>query len=123
MRLLVVEDDRKVAGFLEQGFLEEGYDVVIARDGVDGFSRARTGGFDLILMDFMLPVRSGVEVVAALRAEGVQTPVLMLTALDDPRDVQTALQAGANAFMTKPFRFADLLDRISALLSERRLTA
>ncbi len=123
MRLLVVEDDRKVAGFLEQGFLEEGYDVVIARDGVDGFSRARTGGFDLILMDFMLPVRSGVEVVAALRAEGVQTPVLMLTALDDPRDVHTALQAGANAFMTKPFRFADLLDRISALLSERRLTA
>lgn len=123
MRLLVVEDDRKVAGFLEQGFLEEGYDVVIARDGVDGFTRARAGGFDLILMDFMLPVRSGVEVVTALRAEGVQTPVLMLTALDDPRDVHTALQAGANAFMTKPFRFADLLDRISALLTERRLTA
>ncbi len=123
MRLLVVEDDRKVAGFLEQGFLEEGYDVVIARDGVDGLSRARAGGFDLILLDFMLPGRSGLEVVAALRAERVHTPILMLTALDDPRDVHAAFQAGANAFMTKPFRFADLLDRISALLSERRLTA
>lgn len=123
MRLLVAEDDRKVAGFLEQGFVEEGFEVTVARDGDEALARARAGAFDVILMDFMLPGRSGVEVVAALRADGITSPVLMLTARDDPRDLRAATEAGVNAYVTKPFRFADLLERVIALHAARRLIA
>ncbi|MBK6423912.1 MAG: response regulator [Gemmatimonadetes bacterium] len=121
MRLLVIEDDSKVAGFLEQGFREEGFEVEVAREGLSGFTRGRDGAFDLILLDYMLPGQDGPAVVGALRREGVQTPVLMLTARDDPRDIRTAMDAGADGYITKPFRFDDLLDRIHALLTARRL--
>lgn len=121
MRLLVVEDDSKVAGFLEQGFQEEGFAVEVARDGLAGYARGREGSFDLILLDYMLPGQDGPAVVGALRREGVGTPVLMLTARDDPRDIRSAMEAGADGYITKPFRFDDLLDRIQALLAARRL--
>lgn len=123
MRLLVVEDDRKVAGFLEQGFIEEQFEVDVARDGDEALARGLEGHYDLILMDYMLPGRSGPEVVAALRKAGRTMPVLMLTARDDPRDLRAAMEAGADAYITKPFRFADLLDRIDTLLTQRRLSA
>lgn len=121
MRLLVVEDDSKVAGFLEQGFQEEGFEVEVAREGLGGYRLGRDGAFDLILLDYMLPGQDGPSVVGALRRDGVHTPVLMLTARDDPRDVRAAMDAGADGYITKPFRFDDLLERIQALLAARRL--
>jgi DNA-binding response OmpR family regulator len=116
VRILIAEDDRKVAGFLEQGFLEEQFEVEVARDGAEALRRARAGGFDILLLDFMLPERSGLEVIAELRRDGVRTPILMLTARDDPSDIRTALDAGADAYVTKPFRFDDLLHRVEGLL-------
>ncbi len=121
MRLLIVEDDSKVAGFLEQGFREDGFEVEVARDGLEGYSRGLEGSFDLILLDYMLPGQDGPAVVGALRRDGVGTPVLMLTARDDPRDIRAAMDAGADAYITKPFRFDDLLERMQALLTARRL--
>lgn len=123
MRLLIVEDDRKVAGFLEEGFQEEGHAVTVARDGQEALDQARAAPFDVILLDFMLPRLSGPEVLRTLRGEGLGTPVLMLTARDDPRDVRNALEAGADGYLTKPFRFAELLDRVETLIAGRRRTA
>jgi DNA-binding response OmpR family regulator len=117
VRILVVEDDRKVAGFLEHGFREEEFDVDVALDGEVALAKARAGRYDLILLDHMLPRRSGREVAAELRREGLKTPILMLTARDDPHDVQAALAAGVSAYLTKPFRFEDLLTRVRGLLS------
>jgi DNA-binding response OmpR family regulator len=119
MRILVVEDDRKVAGFLEEGFREEQFEVDIASAGDEGLARARAGKYDLILLDFMLPNRSGLEVASELRRGGDQTPILMLTARDDPRDIQSAMATGINGYMTKPFRFDDLLRKVGTLLSGR----
>lgn len=119
MRILVVEDDPKVAGFIEEGFREEQFDVDVAREGNGGLACARTGKYDLILLDYMLPNRSGLELATELRRGGDQTPILMLTARDDARDIQSALAAGVNAYLTKPFRFDDLLHKVGALLADR----
>lgn len=116
MKILIVEDDRKVAGFLEQGFREERFEVEVARDGDEALACALGGEFDLILLDYMLPKRSGPEVAAHLRREGRTTPILMLTARDDAQDIRTALGAGADAYVTKPFRFDDLLHRVESML-------
>ncbi len=116
MKILIVEDDRKVAGFLEQGFREEQFEVAVARDGEDALEQALTGRFDLILLDYMLPKRSGPEVAAELRSQGHTLPILMLTARDDAHDIRTALGAGVDAYVTKPFRFDDLLQRVESML-------
>lgn len=116
MKILIVEDDRKVAGFLEQGFREEQFEVAVARDGEDALAQALTGRFDLILLDYMLPKRSGPEVAAELRRQGQTLPILMLTARDDALDIRTALGAGVDAYVTKPFRFDDLLQRVESML-------
>jgi DNA-binding response OmpR family regulator len=120
MRILVVEDDPKVAGFIEEGFREEQFEVDVAREGDEGLARARAGSYDLILLDFMLPNRSGLEVAAELRRGGDQTPILMLTARDDARDIQSALAVGVNAYLTKPFRFDDLLRQVGLLADRSR---
>ena len=120
MRILVVEDDPKVAGFIEEGFREEQFEVDVAREGDEGLARARAVRYDLILLDFMLPNRSGVEVAAELRRDGDQTPILMLTARDDARDIQSALAVGVNAYLTKPFRFDDLLHQVGVLAGRSR---
>ncbi len=116
MKILIVEDDRKVAGFLEQGFREEQFEVAVARDGEDALAQALAGRFDLILLDYMLPKRSGPEVAAELRRKGQTLPILMLTARDDAHDIRTALGAGVDAYVTKPFRFDDLLQRVESML-------
>ncbi|HTS87038.1 MAG TPA: response regulator [Gemmatimonadales bacterium] len=116
MKILVVEDDRKVAGFLQEGLREEGFDVEAAHEGNAAFQRAASGQFDLVILDYMLPNRSGPDIAAGLRQAGVTTRILMLTARDDPRDVKVARAAGVDAYLTKPFRFDDLLDRVKALL-------
>ncbi len=115
MRILVVEDDLKVGGFLEQGLREEKYEVGRGHDGEEAIAMALDENYDLVLLDYMLPKRSGPQVVQALRAQGQSVPVLMLTARDSPEDIRLCLASGANAYLTKPFRFADLLDHIHRL--------
>ncbi len=116
MRILVVEDDKKVASFLEKGLREEGYAVDVAHDGTDGLMKAHVHEYDLLLLDIMLPGKSGLEIVRDLRSKERTVPVLMLTARDDQEDVVVGLDAGADDYLTKPFGFDELLARIRALL-------
>ena len=116
MRILVVEDVKKVASFLEKGLREEGYAVDVAHDGVDGGMKARVYDYDLLLVDVMLPEETGFELVRELRQSGSAVPVLMLTAMDSEQDVVMGLDAGADDYLTKPFGFDELLARVRALL-------
>lgn len=116
MRILVVEDDRKVASFLQRGLREEGYSVDVAHDGEDGRFKAHVHDYDLLLLDVMLPGVSGLEVVRDLRQREKSTPVLMLTARESEDDVVMGLDAGADDYLTKPFGFDELLARVRALL-------
>jgi DNA-binding response OmpR family regulator len=117
MRVLIVEDDHKVAGFLEQGLREEEFEVDRARDGAEAVAMAIDRSYDIVLLDYMLPVKGGPEVAAELRARGRHQPILMLTARDSAEDRRRALEAGATDFMSKPFRFQELLDRMRAMLA------
>jgi DNA-binding response OmpR family regulator len=117
MRILVVEDDHKLGTLLEQGLQQDGFEVVRASDGEEAVAKAVAADYDLILLDYMLPKKSGYEVTVELRRTGRRTPILMLTARDAPEDLREALLAGVNALMGKPFRFGDLLDRIRSLTS------
>ncbi len=114
--LLLIEDDPRVASFLQRGLAAEGYLVEVAADGRTGASIAREEGFDVIILDGMLPGLAGREVVSQLRTAGVQTPVLMLTAMDATQDKIDGLRAGADDYLTKPFDFDELLARLEALL-------
>lgn len=116
MRLLVIEDEIKVARFIERGLREEGFAVESALDGEAGLAKARDGNFDLIILDVMLPLRDGFSVLRALRAAGVSTRVLMLTARDGVGDRVQGLDLGADDYLVKPFAFAELLARVRALL-------
>lgn len=116
MRILVVEDDRKVASFLAQGLREDGYAVDIVGDGVDATRVIEASSYDLVLMDVMLPSRSGVEVVHVLRKARNTVPILLLTARDATQDVVRGLDAGADDYLTKPFSYDELLARVRALL-------
>ena len=116
MRILVVEDERKVAKALEQGLEAERYEVAVAHTGEDGFYLISTQAFDLVLLDLMLPGRSGLEILRAMRTRGLKTPVLILTARDAIEDRVQGLDCGADDYLVKPFAFAELLARIRALL-------
>jgi DNA-binding response OmpR family regulator len=115
MKILVVEDDRKVAGFIEQGLKEEGYVVDIASDGEEATMLAHVYDYDVILLDVVLPKKNGFQVATELRREGRNTPILMLTSRDAVEDVVRGLDAGADDYLAKPFRFEELLARIRAL--------
>ena len=115
MKILVVEDDRKVAGFIEQGLKEEGYVVDVAPDGEEATMLAHVYEYDVILLDLMLPKKSGFQVASELRREGRSTPILMLTSRDAVEDIVRGLDAGADDYLTKPFRFEELLARLRAL--------
>jgi len=120
VRILVVEDEAKVARALKEGLESEHYQVAIARTGQDGFFLASAETFDLVVLDLMLPGRPGLEVLDAFRRRGGQTPVLILTAKDAVDDRVLGLDSGADDYMVKPFAFAELLARIRALLRRGR---
>lgn len=115
MKVLVVEDDRRIAGFIEQGLIEEGYAVDVAPDGEEATMLAHVYDYDAILLDVMLPKKNGFQVAAELRREGRNTPILMLTSRDAVEDVVRGLDAGADDYLAKPFRFEELLARMRAL--------
>jgi DNA-binding response OmpR family regulator len=115
-KVLLVEDDKKVATAVKRGLEADGFTVDVAFDGDDGLWRASEGSYDLILLDIMLPKRNGFRVCGELRNAGVWTPVLMLTAKDGDLDEAEALDTGADDYLTKPFSFPVLVARVRALL-------
>ena len=116
MRILVVEDETKMAGLLKRGLEEEGYAVDVAANGTDGLWAGTENPYDTIVLDVMLPGIDGFEVCRQLRAKGRWAPVLMLTARDDVRDRVEGLDAGADDYLVKPFSFSELLARVRALV-------
>jgi DNA-binding response OmpR family regulator len=116
VRILVVEDEPKLAAALQQGLEGNQYAVQLAHTGEDAFYLAQTQGFDLILLDVMLPGRDGIEILSALRQQHVSTPVLLLTAKDTVDDRVRGLDAGADDYLVKPFAFPELLARTRALI-------
>lgn len=115
VHILVVEDERKVAGALKEGLEAEHYEVTVARTGEEGFYLAHAQTFDLVVLDLMLPGRDGLEVLRTLRTRGLQTPVLILTAKDTVEDRVLGLDCGADDYLVKPFAFPELHARIRAL--------
>lgn len=115
MRLLLVDDDRRLAGAVRRGLMEEGYAVDHAADGTEARLFASTYHYDLIILDRMLPAVSGDQLLAEWRRQGLQVPILMLTALDAVTDRVTGLRAGADDYLVKPFAFDELLARVEAL--------
>ncbi len=118
MKILVIEDDREAADYLRKALVEAGHNPHVAFDGEAGFSLASEGEYDVLVVDRMLPRRDGLSVIAELRARGVGTPVLILSALGEVDDRVTGLRAGGDDYLTKPYAFTELLARIEVL--ERR---
>ena len=118
MEILVVEDEVAIADFLKRGLEAEGYDVTAASDGEEGERLAVGGGFDLVILDRMLPVRDGIEVLTAIRREKPILPVIVLTAMGEVADRVEGLDQGATDYMTKPFAFDELVARMRAHLRQ-----
>lgn len=116
MKILIVEDEKKVASFIKRGLEDDSYQVTLSHDGADGLKRAVSGEFDLIILDCMLPKKDGLTVLHELRDAGNQIPVLMLTAKAETADVVSGLDAGADDYLVKPFAFAELQARVRALI-------
>jgi heavy metal response regulator len=120
MRVLLVEDEKRIAAFICKGLSEYGYAVDVAHDGEEALDWVDVAEFDIVVLDVMLPVRDGIEVCRELRGRGVQTPVLMLTARDAIEDRVRGLDSGADDYLVKPFAFAELLARLRALARRER---
>jgi DNA-binding response OmpR family regulator len=116
MRILLIEDESKIADFVERGLSDEGYAVTVADDGLKGEAEALTGEFDLILLDVLLPGKNGFEILTEIRKRTIATPVIMLTALGETEDKVRGLEGGAIDYVSKPFSFEELLARIRAQL-------
>ncbi|HPZ09446.1 MAG TPA: response regulator transcription factor [Candidatus Eremiobacteraeota bacterium] len=119
MRILLIEDEKKVARFISKGLTEESYAVDIAYDGEEGAFLAEINEYDLIILDIMLPKKNGFEVIKQLRGKGLITPVIMLTAKDDLNSKIQGLDLGADDYITKPFAFSELMARIRAIIRRR----
>src|SRR5262245_8252066 len=122
MRILIVEDEPKVASALQEGLEGEGFEAAVAHTGEDAFFRLSTETFDVILLDLMLPGRDGLQILRAFRGRGVHTPVLVLTARDTLDDRLTGLDSGADDYLVKPFAFAEVVARVRALTRRGRAT-
>jgi two-component system copper resistance phosphate regulon response regulator CusR len=122
MRLLVVEDEPKAAAAIRKGMVEKGYDVDLCLDGTEGLRLARTGDYDLLILDLMLPGRDGWTILSDLRAAGTTLPVIVLTARDAVRDRVRGLRLGADDYLVKPFALAELLARVQSVLRRSRET-
>ncbi len=116
MKILVVEDEKKVAHFIKKGLSEEGFQVDVAYDGEGGFNRAANTAYDLILLDMSLPKKNGLTIIEELRTKNVATPILCMTANDTVEDIVTGLNAGSDGYLIKPFAFIELLARTRALI-------
>ena len=116
MRILIVEDEKKVAAFIKKGLEEETYAVDIASDGEEGLHLGEQNPYDLIILDLMLPKINGLDILSHLRAKKIETPILLLTAKDSVADKVEGLNQGADDYLTKPFAFSELLARIRVLL-------
>lgn len=115
-KILLIEDEPKVASFVMKGLAEEGYEVSLALDGDTGYSMATANTFDVIILDIMLPKRNGLDVCRDIRAANIKTPVLFLTALSTAENIATGLNLGGDDYLVKPFKFVELTARINALL-------
>ena len=120
MRILIIEDEKRVAQFLRKGFLAESFAVDVAADGERGIFLARTEEYDAIILDVMLPKKSGMEVLKDIRQEGIASPVLVLSAKSDLEDRLEGLNLGADDYLPKPFAFAEVLARVRALVRRSR---
>ena len=116
MRLLLVEDDKKIASFLEKGLRESGFNVDVCHDGAEGLSLALMEEYDVAVMDIMLPLLDGLSVIEQMRKKSIQTPVLILSARQSVDDRIQGLQRGGDDYMVKPFSFSELLARVQALI-------
>ncbi|WP_165899795.1 response regulator transcription factor [Borborobacter arsenicus] len=121
MKILIVEDDREAAEYLEKAFAEAGHTAHVAGDGETGFALADSGDYDVMIVDRMLPRRDGLSLIAGLRSRGNRTPVLILSALGEVDDRVTGLRAGGDDYLTKPYAFSELLARVEVL--NRRATS
>lgn len=119
MRALIVEDEEKIARFIQRGLKEEGYAVDLARDGEEGHFMATTNDYDVILLDIMLPKLNGYDLCKKLRQDNVKIPVIMLSVKDDVKDRVKGLDAGADDYLVKPFAFEELLARVRANLRRK----
>jgi heavy metal response regulator len=119
MRILIVEDEKKVAQFLQKGFQAESFTVDVANDGLNGLRLARTETYDAIILDVMLPGKSGIEILTSLRQAKITTPVLMLSAKSDIEDRVEGLNLGADDYLPKPFAFSEVLARVRAIVRRK----
>ncbi|MDD1612099.1 MAG: response regulator transcription factor [Methylococcaceae bacterium] len=119
MRILLVEDDERIVDFIQRGLKAEGYAIEVARSGPEAIALGTGGQFQAIILDLGLPVLNGRQICEHLRSNGVDTPILMLTARDTVQDKVAGLRSGADDYMTKPFAFEELLARIEALMRRR----
>lgn len=122
MRILVVEDEHRLANTIKKGLEQERYAVDVAYDGVGGYDLAATEDYDLLILDLMLPGMGGIEICRKLRGKNIHTPILILTARDQTNDKVNGLNSGADDYLTKPFAFVELLARIRALLRRTKET-
>ena len=119
MKILVIEDEKKVASFIKRGLKENKYIVDVAQDGINGEFMAESNPYDLIVLDLMLPGKNGISVCQNLRQKKIDTPILMLTAKDSVKDKITGLDSGADDYLTKPFAFEEFLARVRVLLRRK----
>jgi len=115
MKILIIEDDENILAVLKRGFEEENYIIDSASDGEDGEYLALTNSYDVILIDWMMPIKNGIEVIETLREKDIRTPIIMLTAKDDIDDKVKGLTCGADDYLSKPFSFKELLARVNVL--------
>ncbi|EAW36596.1 response regulator transcription factor [Lyngbya sp. PCC 8106] len=121
-RILIAEDEPRIAAFLEKGLKANGFTITVANDGLDALQKALGSQFDLLILDLNLPHQDGFQILKQLRGQGEKVPIIILTARDDIEDKVAGLEEGADDYVTKPFRFAELLARVRARLRHQTLS-